>query len=1125
MLGMPGVPREELMRYMTETAEALDLMNKHYQIQHLDIKPQNLFLVFEHIKVADFGLAKAFEGIRATVTGGVTPVYAAPETFEGYVTRFSDQYSLSIVYQELLTGVRPFNGTNTKQLLLQHLRDAPDLRSLPEYDRDIIARGLSKNPNDRWPGCAEMVNKLRAAPTSYVSERGDIGALPLPNSDLMRNGPSHTPPPKPVSTSAPGSHTVPATSIKENRDPQTMTAATARAQGIPIGGSHGQQQQDPMTMTGQMTRPGAYHGGGGGISTPMPGLVTPRLVTPRAAAAAVGPAPAITLMRHQVVETGRMGALGIAPPEKTGDGVLFPALVIGIGQAGGAVLRRLRSNIRDRFGRVLPTAKFLYVDTDSEALAAATAGPGAFEQSEVVPARLNRPGHYLTRDGLPPIDTWLPPGLLYQLPKNPGPASGVRAFGRLAMMDNFRTIAQRIRQAIEPFLSEDPLGPTAKVTGLGLRTNRPRVYIVAGLGGGTGSGMFLDLAFLLKHELRQVGYREIETVGMLIVPPSDPKLVSRTVQANVFAALAEMNHFATGQTYSTRFDANESPVVDGQGAFSRAALFQLSDKQKPKEIARCVGLIARGMFLDMFTPTGRTTDYVRSVAPVDPYSGPTVQPFGVYRLSWPRPEMLTCITRRFCQQLLKRWTDKETTHLREPITYWLTEQWTRYQLSTESLLDRFQKAVGAGLRESPEAVFDAAIEPLRTRTPGAGRIDAMAAVGVLEQLIKLVGKPDGDGESTVIPALTQYISGASQQASIDAETHLATVAVSFLEQPQYRLAGAEEGLNQITARLKSSIETLENLRVGLAREVSDTYSRLFPLIGGMNSSSSLSMLVARKGSTTELLELLSHYPRKRYRLLVLDAALTFYRGLLCGIPDYLRDVNFCRSRLETISQNIVGPPTADPSAEPSAFILPVGCATLEAAADQFIAGLPPDDIIAYDQQLQDAIKSKFRGLTTVCLKPDRAAGFPDLLMQSAKVFLDARLEHADPAEALTKYRGDGPECATLLTQAFEEAAPHISFIDKRQHVEGTILAAPAGPSGERLRRLALDANPGIEFIPADLPDEVVIVREYPRVPISELAQLGPAGHDAYHAQLATEQPPHARTDVSWVAPMKPAAPR
>ena len=159
--GLPGIPRDELMRYMEETAEALDLMNNHYQIQHLDVKPQNLFLVYNHIKVADFGLAKVLEGVKATVTGGVTPVYAAPETFEGWVSRYSDQYSLAIVFQELLTGHRPFTGTNTRQLMIQHINGTPDLNALPLSDRPALGRALAKKPDERWPTCTELVRALK----------------------------------------------------------------------------------------------------------------------------------------------------------------------------------------------------------------------------------------------------------------------------------------------------------------------------------------------------------------------------------------------------------------------------------------------------------------------------------------------------------------------------------------------------------------------------------------------------------------------------------------------------------------------------------------------------------------------------------------------------------------------------------------------------------------------------------------------------------------------------------------------------------------------------------------------------------------------------------------------------
>src|SRR6202011_5523057 len=130
-------PRDELLRYMEETAEALDLMNQEHGLQHLDIKPQNLFLVHNHVKVADFGLVKDLEGMQASVTGGVTPVYAAPETFDGKVSRFSDQYSLAIVYQELLTGQRPFAGTSVRHLILQHLQAAPNVSPLPPADQPV----------------------------------------------------------------------------------------------------------------------------------------------------------------------------------------------------------------------------------------------------------------------------------------------------------------------------------------------------------------------------------------------------------------------------------------------------------------------------------------------------------------------------------------------------------------------------------------------------------------------------------------------------------------------------------------------------------------------------------------------------------------------------------------------------------------------------------------------------------------------------------------------------------------------------------------------------------------------------------------------------------------------------
>jgi hypothetical protein len=165
--GMIGIPGDDLLRYMRDAAEALDFMNEKHNLQHLDVKPRNLFLVGDRVKVADFGLVKHLERQSASgVLGGVTPVYAPPETFLGKLSPHSDQYSLGIVYQEMLTGHRPFQAKNIRQMAQLHLQAEPDLRSLPEAERPILMRVLSKEPNKRFSTCLAFVAALYKARAS-----------------------------------------------------------------------------------------------------------------------------------------------------------------------------------------------------------------------------------------------------------------------------------------------------------------------------------------------------------------------------------------------------------------------------------------------------------------------------------------------------------------------------------------------------------------------------------------------------------------------------------------------------------------------------------------------------------------------------------------------------------------------------------------------------------------------------------------------------------------------------------------------------------------------------------------------------------------------------------------------
>jgi serine/threonine protein kinase len=177
--GQPGVPRDELLAYLREAAEVLDLMNLKFDLQHLDIKPRNLFLVSNHVKVADFGLVNSLAGGNDAKLelGAITPLYAAPELFTGKISRHCDQYSLAIAFQELLTGTLPYNGKNSRQLLMLHTQGEPDLASLPVADRAAIARSLAKDPEQRFASCMDLVRALQGENTGAVApQTGNAGA-------------------------------------------------------------------------------------------------------------------------------------------------------------------------------------------------------------------------------------------------------------------------------------------------------------------------------------------------------------------------------------------------------------------------------------------------------------------------------------------------------------------------------------------------------------------------------------------------------------------------------------------------------------------------------------------------------------------------------------------------------------------------------------------------------------------------------------------------------------------------------------------------------------------------------------------------------------------------------------
>jgi diguanylate cyclase (GGDEF)-like protein len=185
--GQLGIPRADLLRFMAEAAEALDVLNTQYHLQHLDVKPQNLLLVHNHIKLADFGLVKGLAGSQGRLAVGLSPLHAAPEVFQGIVSATSDQYSLALVYQEMLTGLRPYASSIIRKQA-QPNQGLPDLTPLPPADRPIVARALAKTPENRFSSCGEFVQALQAGGQDRTS------VAPAPSGATLAASASNTRP-------------------------------------------------------------------------------------------------------------------------------------------------------------------------------------------------------------------------------------------------------------------------------------------------------------------------------------------------------------------------------------------------------------------------------------------------------------------------------------------------------------------------------------------------------------------------------------------------------------------------------------------------------------------------------------------------------------------------------------------------------------------------------------------------------------------------------------------------------------------------------------------------------------------------------------------------------------------
>jgi predicted Ser/Thr protein kinase len=120
-------------------------------IVHRDFKPQNVLIGADGPRVIDFGIAKALDG-AATMTNSAigTPAYMAPEQLSGQeITPAADIFAWGSTMVYAATGQSPFGQDTVMAVIHRIINEPPDLGSLEEPLRGIVAGCLAKDPAAR----------------------------------------------------------------------------------------------------------------------------------------------------------------------------------------------------------------------------------------------------------------------------------------------------------------------------------------------------------------------------------------------------------------------------------------------------------------------------------------------------------------------------------------------------------------------------------------------------------------------------------------------------------------------------------------------------------------------------------------------------------------------------------------------------------------------------------------------------------------------------------------------------------------------------------------------------------------------------------------------------------------